>query len=355
MLFKKLSLVLIFLCASFLGFGQITTIDFETAGAGYSPSTTIGNGFQDVFNRTNTGLTNVTNEDGYYWAVEDLNITDPSIALDQIDVTGSDSFTFSIDMTSHYFDQWDSSDQMRIYYAIDGGTQQNLLWVESVDSDASATNAPAAIDTDFNGVGNCGSGTTLPSLSTGITSGCTVSSSNFSTFTTSSIALSGNTTLDIVIEFTGLTSGDEGIYLDNIIITETSSCTDTVDWCNIQIPNISPQTITVANSFDVYVQSYEPNVTDTAFNQGAGINAWIGYSTSFDPNTGSWTWIPANYNDTGGNNDEYTIDLGLAIPSPGTYYIASRFELNSCENYTYGGKEVFGIIIQLNLLLRQTK
>ncbi|WP_298900828.1 choice-of-anchor D domain-containing protein [uncultured Psychroserpens sp.] len=138
-------------------------------------------------------------------------------------------------------------------------------------------------------------------------------------------------------ESTGGSGGFEGTG-DDIVVNGSvnSSCTDAVDFANIQSPN-TMQTITVGNTFDVYAQVYEPGVTDTPFNQGAGINAWIGYSsTNNNPSSAGWTWVPATYNNIGGNNDEYQADLGAAITVPGTYYYASRFELNSC-GYVYGG------------------
>ena len=127
----------------------------------------------------------------------------------------------------------------------------------------------------------------------------------------------------------------ENLTIDDVSIT-ASSCIDAVDFANIQFPN-TPQTITVGDNLDIYAQVYEPGVTDTPFSQGIGIDAWIGYNTTNNnPNSAGWTWIPANYNNIGGNNDEYQIDLGAAISTPGTYYYASRFELNGC-GYVYGG------------------
>ena len=52
---------------------------------------------------------------------------------------------------------------------------------------------PAALDTDFDEDGECGSTTTLPALNQGTGgSGCTVSSSDFETFSTNTISLSSN-------------------------------------------------------------------------------------------------------------------------------------------------------------------
>ena len=227
---KKITLLLA-LFSFILSISQnVTTIDFETVNDGYTPSTTWQSGWTDVFNRTNFNMSNVTNEDGYYWAVEDISITDPNIVLNQINVSGSSSFTFSIDMTTHHYNDWDESDELLITYSVDSGSYQNLMAVQMVtEGSGSGTNEPAALDTDFDGAGDCGTDTTLPSISTGTGSqGCSNSSigKNFKTFTRSSISLSSNSTLDIKLQFNGLTSNDEGIYLDNIIITETSASND---------------------------------------------------------------------------------------------------------------------------------
>jgi len=220
-----ITLTFILTLFSQIGWGQVTTIDFETAGSGYTPSGTEGTGFTDIFNRTNYNMTACSNEDGYYWAVEDLNLSNPSITLDQIDVTGSTSFTFAIDMVAHHYNDWDDNDELLITYSIDGGAYQNLMWVQNTGEQY---NDPAALDTDFDGDGECAN--KLPALSTGTgTGGCVISSSDFATFTTSSIALSGNSTLDIILQFNGLTSGDEGIYIDNIIITETGGSSNDTD------------------------------------------------------------------------------------------------------------------------------
>lgn len=197
--------------------GQVT-IDFEVEGEGYSVSGTEGSGFTDVFNRTDFDITGVTNESGFYWAVEDISLTNPSMTIDQIDVSGVTSFTFSIDMLAHHFDDWDDSDELLITYSVDGGAFQNLMWIQN---EGDAFNAAAALDTDFDGNGECGATTTLPAITTG-TSGCTVSSSDFATFTSATINLSGNSTLDIQLQFNGLTSTDEGIYIDNIHVSAGS-------------------------------------------------------------------------------------------------------------------------------------
>lgn len=193
-----------------LGFGQTTiyTQDFETVNDGYTASSTEGSSFTDVFNRVNP---NLGGNSTYIWAVEDTNATPATITLDQIDITGYADFTFSLDMIAHHYNDWDDSDEVLITYSIDSGSSQNLLWVQNAGG---TFNEAASLDTDFDGDGDCGSGI-LPALTTG-NSGCNVTSSTFETFSSSTITLSSNTTLDIVLTFNGFTSTDEGLYIDNI-------------------------------------------------------------------------------------------------------------------------------------------
>ena len=156
-------------------------------------------------------------------AAEDIpsSAPNPYLNLNQIDVSGATAFIFSIDMTTRHFNDWDDTDELLITYSIDGGTYQNLMWIQNTE-DGSEFNTPAALDIDFDGEGDCSTENTLPALITGSSSsGCNVSSSNFKTFTTNSISLTSNSTLDIKLQFNGLTSQAEGIYLDNIMITQS--------------------------------------------------------------------------------------------------------------------------------------
>ncbi|WP_160130505.1 lamin tail domain-containing protein [Kordia antarctica] len=320
---------MLFFLICFVGNSQ-TIIDFETLNSGYTPSATSGTGFTDVFNRTNADLPGTTSETGFYWAVEDNPLINPTIDLTQISIAGATDFTFSLDMLAHHYNDWDLLDEVLITYSVDGGGYQNLMWVQNTGA---TFNTPASLDTDFDGNGECVA--ILPALTQGTADGCTVNSSDFQTFATSAITLSSNTTLDIRLQFNGLTSTDEGIYIDNITISQTSSCSDALDFANIQSPTTS-QTITVGDAFTVFAQGYEPGVTEAA-GAGTGVEAWIGYNTTNnDPSVGAgWTWIAATFNVQSGNNDEFSAEIGSALPS-GTYYYASRFRLNSC-NFTYGG------------------
>jgi hypothetical protein len=212
----KQIIMIAFMLGSISASAATTTIDFETLDDGYTASGTEGSTFIDVFNRVNP---NLGGNSSYIWAVEDINLSNPSITLDQIDVTGASNFTFSIDMIAHHFDDWDNSEELLITYSIDGGGYSNLMWVQNTGE---TFNDPAALDTDFDGDGECVN--VLPALTTGTgDGGCVVSSSSFETFSTSEISLSSNTTLDITLQFNGFTSADEGIYLDDIVITTGSS------------------------------------------------------------------------------------------------------------------------------------
>ncbi len=139
-------------------------------------------------------------------------------------------------------------------------------------------------------------------------------------------------------EAAGGSGGFEGPGNDIIVNGSVYvSSTDQPDWCNIQFPH-TPDTIQLGESYTVYARVNEPGITDSP-GQGAGITAWIGYNTANNnPDGGAgWTWVPATWNlAVTGNNDEYQADLGTAIPATGTYYYASRFQLNNGP-YIYGG------------------
>ena len=105
-----------------------------------------------------------------------------------------------------------------------------------------------------------------------------------------------------------------------------------VDWCNLQSPsNLSQKE---GLGLNVYARVYEDGVTNGA-GQGAGITAWIGYSTE-NTNPITWShWIVATYNTDYGNNDEYVATLPASLPE-GIYYFASRFLIEE-GNFQYGG------------------
>lgn len=122
--------------------------------------------------------------------------------------------------------------------------------------------------------------------------------------------------------------------VNDFVFNGITSSPTTIDWANLQYPGGTTY-VPLGSDQTYYAQVYEFGVTESA-GQGAGISAWIGYSTSnTDPSGAGWTWIPATYNTDSGNNDEYMVNLGASLPA-GVYYIASRFQ-RGAGPYAYGG------------------
>lgn len=114
--------------------------------------------------------------------------------------------------------------------------------------------------------------------------------------------------------------------------TWTPPTTDAMNYVNLQFPGTA--TAAYFTNVNVYAQGYEPGVTE-APGAGAGVQAWIGYSST-NTNPGTWmNWVPASFNTQVGNNDEFVAGIGAGL-APGTYYYASRWKLNSGP-YRYGG------------------
>lgn len=129
--------------------------------------------------------------------------------------------------------------------------------------------------------------------------------------------------------------GTDGFWNGTGSISGTLNVTSAplLNWVNLQWPGSG--SITTGQEYFVYAQAYHPGVTPGA-GAGAGISAWIGYSTD-DTDPSTWTnWYVAPYFGEVGNNDEYRFDLGSVIIAPGTYYYASRFKLDAAD-YQYGG------------------
>lgn len=105
------------------------------------------------------------------------------------------------------------------------------------------------------------------------------------------------------------------------------------NWVNLQFPGSA--VIEPGENLDIFAQAYIQGVTGQS-TPAPGVQAWIGYSNN-NTNPATWTnWFPATFNGPSGNNDEYMSNLGQHLTSPGTYYYASRFRLNTGE-YFYGG------------------
>lgn len=226
---KKITLLLGLFLSS-LAFSQtvIYQESFETDANGTNYNTSIpefSDGGNDYFTRTDGSNiatnVNISGVDGaYFFGAQDIDgegATLPvSLTTISTDVSSLSTVDFVIDLAEDAdgsnFD-WDPDDYVHIFYSLDGGAEQNLLWLEAnIDS---GFNGAAAEDTNFDGLGD---GTVLTDVLTQFNKSIDVSSA-------SSISLR--------IEF-NLDSGDEDIALDNIRLIDGFVTTPSV---TITAPN----------------------------------------------------------------------------------------------------------------------
>lgn len=220
---KKLYFLCLTALIGFSSFAQTTLYQesFETDTNGTNYTTSIpefSDGTGDFFLRTDGSdigsFYEVNGVDGLFiFAAQDIDgegATLPvSLSTIAIDVSGLSSVDFAIllaeddDGTNQ---DWDDADFVNITYSLDGGADQNLIWIRS---EATGTNNTPKIDTDFDGVGD----------------GAEITS----TFTeyVESIALSGNSNITFKIEMS-LNSGDEDIAFDNIRVVDGFVATPSV-------------------------------------------------------------------------------------------------------------------------------
>jgi hypothetical protein len=126
--------------------------------------------------------------------------------------------------------------------------------------------------------------------------------------------------------------GEEAVNRTRSIVCGAPSV-DSPDYVSLQWP--PTMSISQGGSDTVYAQVYEAGLTDTTTGQAPGINAWVGVSTT-NTNPNTWTnWTVATYDSEQNNNDQYSVNIGAAL-APGTYYYATRFNLNGGA-YVYGG------------------
>ncbi len=332
---------------------KIAEETFETIG-GYSTNIPEHNNLNSIYftrtDGTDIGPTFTNFQDSYFFGAQNIDgepdgsyVSPQVLTIDDIDISGYTSLelrVFIAEASDGSGEHWENitfplfgvyNDYMHIDCDIDNsGVFENLIWVEAAGN-ASSSNSEPRIDTDHDGLGEG-----------------TVITDSFSQFT-HPIAGTGSL-LDIRIQFV-FDKQYEDIAIDNIEIWGIAPV-DEVDWCNLQYPPST--TINFGDSFDVYGRVYEAGITDTPASPGAGITAWIGFSTTdatttTDFSSSDWTWVPANYNiscpdcndstNTLENNDEYFIDIGPYIPGSGTYYYVTRFQYNSGP-YSFGGYTV---------------
>ncbi|MCK7589698.1 lamin tail domain-containing protein [Subsaxibacter sp. CAU 1640] len=300
MIKKYAFLVIVLLCAMVSGFGQVTIFS-ENMGTATGTTTIAANTFQ------NPGLTFTGDADvrstggssGYSGASGGRNVFFTSsvgryFEISDINTLGYSSISLSF---GHLKSTTASNNQLSVEVSSDGVTYTSLTYSRATG--AGTANIWALI------------------TPTGIIP----------------------STANLRVRFTQ-TSATHQFRIDDIQLSGIL-CTDAPDYVNVQFPTASPQNMVDGGTFDVYAQAYEPGVTEAA-GVGTGMAAWIGYNTigaNHQPwSPTGWTWVAAPYfgqGGTGNNNDEFMAEIGSAL-APGTYYYASRFQLNNC-NYVYGG------------------
>ena len=154
-------------------------------------------------------------------------------------------------------------------------------------------------------------------------------------------ALLGTTRMRVIKRFNAYgTSCQVGTgfgQAEDYTLNVTALPPDLPDYANLQYPYTA--TISEGLNVTVYGQVYKGGLTDVVPNivgQAPGINAWVGYNAT-DTNPNTWTsWVPATWNSGYvGNNDEYQASIGSTL-AMGTYYYATRFQLNGGA-FVYGG------------------
>ena len=209
--------ILLVASAIVLSISNLTSADivhfegFESDG-GYSTNIAeFTDNANDFFLRTNG--TNINGNVIYknvqgnsFFAAQDIDgegATLPAqLTINGIDISGYANLQFSgmfaEDEATDGFQDWESSDYVRIYYRIDGGSYQDLMWF---GNNGGGTSAPM-LDLDFDSVGD----------------GAVVTE----TFTAFTAAIVGTgATLDLMVEFQ-LNGADEDFAIDSFTISTTA-------------------------------------------------------------------------------------------------------------------------------------
>jgi len=126
--------------------------------------------------------------------------------------------------------------------------------------------------------------------------------------------------------------------VDNVsgVLTVSATPPDPeITFANLQHPESA--SILIGGSVEVYAQVEATGVdlSDTGYE---GLTVWIGYSDT-DTDPAGWTnWTAADYNGISGftSRPEYLGEIGSDITAAGTYYYASRFQLEDGA-FVYGG------------------
>jgi len=298
-------------------FGQ-TTVNFELENSGYTLSgDATGSGTTDLFNRTSSSGFGGNNT--FFMAYEDFNGLNPStLTINQINISGSTSFNMAIDLLTPNTLDWDIADQVIVSYSIDGGTFVQWFAIESIP-DGDNFNAPAALDLNNDGDGD--SGQELPAITDSASAGV---SNTFQTFNIPNVALSGNSTLDIKFDFYGLTSGDEGIYIDNIVISNSSG-------------NVGPSISSISNS-PMTPTSSDMVTVSADFTDADGIaSATLRWGTTSGNLTNS-----VSMSNTSGNT--YTGSIPSQADGTTVYYTVEATDSNASPETTVSSENNYNVI-----------
>lgn len=312
-----------------MSWGQVTisSQDFEVTPAtptwGYTNS---GGGVST----TNTGTPNNQRIRNGLRSFQINNATS-ALTFNDVNVSGYNSVSVIIRVSSistNATNGADAADYIRAFVKIDAGT---FLANTQANSDIAVNgNTNSRWSYNITGVTTNAGSNSVVAGTTGTNTG--------TIYSTLTITIPNGTSL-VGLRINSLNNDPTEVWcIDDVEIRGTLASTDAVDYCNLQFP--SNATIIEGGSVDVFAQVYEAGLTDASpiANQAPGITAWIGISpvgSNTNPNT--WTtWIPASWNASHiSNNDEYQAAIGAALP-PGTYYYASRFQLNGGP-FRYGG------------------
>ncbi len=319
-------------------FGQIWSESFETDGNGTRYTTTVAefsDGFEDFFTRTDgsniTGGYNVSGADGdFFFAAQDIDgegaSATQSLTFEDIDIDGFSSLTFSLlaaeDDASDGEEDWDLGDHVRIFYSIDGSTEQDLIWFESIP-DGDSFNAVPAQDTDFDGDGD---GTEV--------------TDDFQEF---SAAIEGTgSTISIRVEF-NLDSGDEDLAIDLLQLRGESEETGPVAPTAgaLVISEIMQNPSAVGDGDGEYFEVYNPTSDPIELNgvviSDDGTNMHTISSSVVVP-AGGYA-VLANNGDSG-TNGGYTVDYvyGASIGlGNGADEVVLTFEGTEIDRVNYDG------------------
>ncbi len=298
------------------------THDFESSGGYTNSDTESSDGGADYYGRFSIDdiSATFTNIQGtYFFAVQDKDaaptpVNDPAyIEFTSIDISGKSDLSFSVYLAEDDdgTDQdWDATDYVHFYYQIDGGGYQNLLWIEN---DGSTYNSAPYIDTDFDGTGD----------------GAEITDE----FTKFTATISGTgSSLDIKVEFGGLTSGDEDIAIDQLELTDNS--TTPVELSSFtavakgNVVELQWNTATEVNNYGFEVErvNSENKVWETiGFVEGAGnSNSPKEYSYTDNVNTGGkYTYRLKQIDLDGSFKYSNAIEVNVGTPA--------KFELS--QNY----------------------